>query len=301
MVVAPLVSLVLGTVAMLVVHAVVADALARADVPDRVRRWAPLLTVALLSRSASAPVLQVAYTEATALLGIATTLWAVQRHRYAAGRGRDRCRRHDPCGGAAARAGRRRARALPAALGPQFPRASRSRWRVWPCSRWSPRSRGRLLAARLTGVPGAYALTQGAWRARGAVVPLLPWLDMAFWLLRGWALPALGGLAALAVVGLSSRSLRALGPVLHAWVVGYVLYLVVVIEPGTSLVRFALLAFPAWAALAVRVMLQPAGTPVGGLLVVLGLAGQVAWVASSGAWCLRPGGRRDQSARSTGL
>ncbi|MDO8121402.1 hypothetical protein Q6346_08765, partial [Isoptericola sp. b490] len=81
-VVAPLVALALGLVAMLVVHAVVADAVQAVDVPDRVRRWTPLLTVALLSTSASAPVLQVAYTESTALLGVATALLALRRRRY---------------------------------------------------------------------------------------------------------------------------------------------------------------------------------------------------------------------------
>ncbi len=300
MVVAPLVSLVLGTVAMLVVHAVVADALARADVPDRVRRWAPLLTVALLSTSASAPVLQVAYTEATALLGIATTLWAVQRHRYLL------------AALATVAVGMTRAVALPLALvavvhglsrlrsGRRFPLrqqvavAGLAVLAVVSALAWP------VLTARLTGVPGAYALTQGAWRARGAVVPLVPWLDMAFWLLHGWALPALGGLAALAVVGLSSRSLRALGPVLHAWVVGYVLYLVVVIEPGTSLVRFALLAFPAWAALAVRVMSSRRARLWAVLLVVLGLAGQVAWVSLCGDWFPRRGGRRDRRRGASG-
>ncbi len=81
-VVAPLIAVLLGLLAMLVVHQVVAEAVRSTDLPERVRRRAPLLTVALLSTSASAPVLQVAYTESTALLGVATTLWAVQRRRY---------------------------------------------------------------------------------------------------------------------------------------------------------------------------------------------------------------------------
>ncbi|MDO8121401.1 hypothetical protein Q6346_08760, partial [Isoptericola sp. b490] len=121
-------------------------------------------------------------------------------------------------------------------------------------------------------------LTQGAWRARGAVVPLLPWLDIGRWLLGGWAVPVLAGLAALTVVGLSSRWLRRLGAELHAWVVGYVLYLVAVLEPGTSLVRFAILAFPAWAAISARVLASRRPRRWTVLLVVLGVVGQVAWV-----------------------
>ncbi len=127
-------------------------------------------------------------------------------------------------------------------------------------------------------MPGAYALTQGAWRARGAVVPLLPWVDIARWALHGWAVPTLGVLASLAVVGLSARSVRALGPVMHAWLAGYVLYLVAVIEPGTSLLRFAILAFPAWAALAVKVLSGRRAWVWSSVLVLAGLAGQVAWI-----------------------
>jgi hypothetical protein len=277
-VVAPLVAVLLGLLAMLVVHQVVAEAVRRTDLPERVRRHAPLLTVALLSTSASAPVLQVAYTESAALLGVATTLWAVQRRRYA------------PAALAIVAVGMTRAVALPLAVVVVAHGISRLRsGRAFPVARRLAVAGLALLGvvagfawptavAFLTGVPGAYELTQGAWRARGAVVPLLPWVDIARWALHGWAVPALGGLAALAVAGLSARSVRALGPVMHAWLAGYVVYLVAVIEPGTSLLRFAILAFPAWAALAVKVLNGRRAWVWSSVLVLAGLAGQVAWI-----------------------
>lgn len=282
----PLIALGLGLLAMVVVHAVVADALGRADVDDRVRRWGPLLTVALLSTSASAPVLQVAYTESAALLGVATVLWSVQRRRYAL------------ASLAVVAVGFTRAVALPLAavvvvhglarLREAY-RSDRPHEVVFP-----PRSRAAVgglaviavaagfawptITEWVTGVPDAYELTQGAWRGRHEVVPLLPWLDVARWLFGGWAIPVLGALAALTVIGLASRSLRLLGAELHAWVVAYVLYLVGVLEPGTSLVRFAILAFPAWGALAVRVLRARRPRTWVWVLVAVGLVGQVAWV-----------------------
>jgi hypothetical protein len=285
-VLAPLIALALGLLAMLVVHAVTADALARADVDERAKRWGPLLTVALLSTSASAPVLQVAYTESAALLGVATVLWTVQRRRYAL------------AALAVVAVGLTRAVALPLAAvvvvhgisrlraarrsdephEQVFPRRSRvavgglavlavAAGFAWP-----------MITERVTGVPGAYELTQGAWRGRGEVVPLLPWLDVARWLFHGWAIPVLALLAALTVVGLASPWLRLMGAELHAWVVAYLLYLVGVLEPGTSLVRFAILAFPAWGALAVRVLYSRRPRTWTWILVLLGLVGQVAWV-----------------------
>ncbi len=282
----PLIALALGLLAMVVVHAVTTDALARVDVDERVRRWGPLLTVALLSTSASAPVLQVAYTESAALLGIATFLWSVQRRRYG------------PASLAVVAVGLTRAVALPLAAVVvvhgvsrlrEARRSDRPHEQVFP-----PRSRmavGGLavlavaagftwptITGWVTGVPDAYELTQGAWRGRHEVVPLLPWLDVARWLIGGWAIPVLAALAALTVIGLASPWLRLLGAELYAWVVAYVLYLVGVLEPGTSLVRFAILAFPAWGALAVRVLHSRRPRVWSWVLVVLGLVGQVAWV-----------------------
>lgn len=277
-VVAPLVSVVASTVALLVVHQVVAHAVRSAR--PMVRRRAPLLTVALLATSAAAPVLQVAYTEAVALLGIAVGLWALQRERYAVA--------------AVAVAALGLTRAVAAAFVLVVGVHAVTRWRAASRGGRPFPVRDRLAVAAVavvavvaavawpalvgwrTGVPDAYRLTQGAWRGRGEVVWLVPWLDVGRWLLGWWAIPVLAVLAGALAAGLASRRLRSLGPELHAWTVGYALYLVVVVEPGTSLIRFALLAFPAFAAVAVAAAGARRAWSV--VLVAAGLAAQVAWV-----------------------
>lgn len=118
------------------------------------------------------------------------------------------------------------------------------------------------------------------------MVWFLPWLDVGRWLVGGWAVPVLAVLAGLAVAGLASRQLRALGPELVAWTAGYLLYLVAVVEPGSSLVRFAVLAFPAWAAVAVAVAGARRPRAWATALIGLGLLAQVAWVG--GLWRLVP-------------
>ena len=277
-VVAPVLALLLGLAAMLVVHAAVADALHRTDLPEPVRRHGPLASVALLATSASAPVLQVAYTEALALLLVAGTLWAVQRHSYAL------------AGATTVALGFTRAVALPVLLVVVVHGLARLRSRrtfpvrdrvavlalaalaagsgfAWP-----------VVAARVTGVADAYRLTQGAWRGRGEVLVLVPWLDVSVWLVGTWAPLLLGAVAALLVMGLAAPPVRALGPVLHAWLVGYAGYLVVVLEPGTSLVRFALLGFPAWAALALAALTSRRPRLFLVLAIMGGLVGQAAWL-----------------------
>ena len=283
-VVAPLLATVLGVAAMLVVHQVVAHAMAqpRALPLDRGRPGAraavPLLTVALLATSASSPVLQVGYTESLALLLVASVLGALQRRRY----------------GLAAvlvlLLGLTRAVALPVTVAVAAHALVRRRsldardrlallavgilsvvaGLAWPA-----------VAGAVTGVPGAYALTQAAWRGRAEVVPFLPWLDVTRWLLgdRGpTALIVLLVLAVLAAAALTSRPMRRLGPELAGWTAGYVGYLAAVIEPGTSLVRFSLLAVPFWAALAQPVAVARHRIAAASVLVALGVLGQIAWV-----------------------
>lgn len=284
---APTMALVLSGLAMLVVHRVVAHAAAgpaAADLPGPVREAMPLTTVALLSAAPAAPVLQVGYTEALALLLLACVLWALQRERY----------------GLAAPAvvalGLTRAVALPlvvvvaahAAAGWRADRLAGRRAAVgglgllagaagllWPA-----------IVGWRTGVPDAFTLTQGAWRGRGEVVPLLPWLDVARWLFGplGWLV--LGLLAAGLTWLVLARGLRRLGWELWGWTAGYLGYLVVAVEPGTSLVRFALLALGLAGVLAQRVLLSRRPATALGALLLAGLVGQIAWVAL--VWRLVP-------------
>lgn len=273
-VVAPVTSLVAGTAAMLVVHRVVAQV-------TRPGSAVPLLTVVLLTSSPASPVLQVAYTESLALGLLAAVLWCLLTHRYLLG---------VPV---VLGLGLTRAVALPLVAVVLIHAVARSRGRV----AWLPGEQGRLTAlgvaaalaglawpavtAVVTGEPRAYAMTQAAWRGRGEVLPVVPWLDVAMWLGGGLGVVLLVLLMVLVVLALTTTSARRLGPELCAWVAAYAAYLVVVTEPGTSLVRFGLLAFPV-AAMAAPLVAGPDGRRprVARLTaaVLLGIAAQVAWV-----------------------
>lgn len=276
---------VLGVAALLVVHRAVEALLARsAGDATGVARRLPLVTVAVLATHPAAPVLQAAYTESLALLLVAATLLALLRRRYGVvlllvpllgltravalpmalvvvAHGVDRVRR---ARGDEAFGVRERALVVAAAT------TALASGLLWPT-----------VVGLATGEPDAYARTQAAWRGRDGVVPLLPWWDVARFLV-GQAAPVLLAVAALALAALVRwPRLRALGPEAWAWVTGYALYLVVVLEPGTSLVRFSLLAFPALAAASSAALARggPArrAAAVAGL-VVAGLVGQVLWV-----------------------
>jgi len=275
----PLLALGLGAVAVLLVHAAV-----RLGAPRAVRAWPglPLATVALVAAAPAGPVLQVAYTESLALALVAGTLVLLIRRRY-------------PAAALTVLAlGFTRAVALPMAVvvlvhavarlrraragGERVGRsdvlglvgllaAAGTSGLVWP-----------LICATVTGVPDAYLQTQAAWRGRPDVVPVLPWLDVARWLWGDAGTFVL--LVVLVAVGalLLSPPARRLGPELQAWTAGYLGYLVGVIEPGTSLVRFGMLAFPLGAVLAGAVRSPSARRVWLGALLVAGVALQVAWI-----------------------
>jgi hypothetical protein len=285
---APTLALVLGAGAALCVHDAVRRGAPRAvaAVPGL-----PLATVAVVAWFPAGPVLQVAYTESLALLLVAGTLGLVLRHRY---------------GWAALTVlalGLTRAVALPMVVVVLVHAVTRLRATRRGADRLSRRDLtglvGLLAAAGIsglawplicgwaTGVPDGYLRTQAAWRGRPDVVPVLPWLDVARWLwgpAGPWLLVALG---ALVVAVLLSPPARRLGAELQAWTAAYLGYLVGVIEPGTSLVRFAVLAFPlgAVAAGAVRGPAWARRLWLGAALVA-GAALQVAW--TWGLWRLTP-------------
>ncbi|MBD8078114.1 hypothetical protein [Cellulosimicrobium arenosum] len=269
-VLAPTVALVCGAGAVLLVHRLVATA-GRAAV---VRRpGLPLATVLVVSVFPSSPVLQVAYTESLALLLVAASLLLLSRCRY---------------GWTAVTVlllGLARAVALPMAAVVVWHAFVR-----WRRGELSPRDGVRLgglfvvalvaglvwpwVCTLVTGTDQAYLRTQEAWRSGAAVVPFLPWLDVSRWLLGGagaWLLVLL----LLAVAGLVLNPVAArLGPEMQAWAGAYLGYLVATIQPGTSLVRFLLLAFPL-GAVGVGWTRSRAWLAV---VVLVGVAGQVWWV-----------------------
>lgn len=285
----PTLALVVGAVAMLLVHTAVRRGAPRAVAA---RPGLPLATVAVVAGSPAGPVLQAAYTESLALALVAGTLVLVLARRYAW------------AAGTVLALGLTRAVALPMVVVVLVHAACRLR----AARRGEDRFGGAdvrglvgLLAAAgasgvawpticgaVTGVPDAYLLTQAAWRARPDVVPVLPWLDVARWLWGDVGGPvALAALLAVAVAVLLSPPARRLGPELWAWTAGYGAYLVGVVEPGTSLVRFGLLAFPLGAVVAGAVRRRgPASRAWLALVLALGAALQVAWTWE--LWRLTP-------------
>jgi hypothetical protein len=285
---APTLALVLGAAAALCVHDAVRRGAPRAvaAVPGL-----PLAAVAVVVGFPAGPVLQVAYTESLALLLVAATLSLVLRRWY---------------GWAALTVlalGFTRAVALPMVVVVVVHAAVRLRAVRRGTDRWS---RGdltglvALLAAAgvsgvawplicgwVTGVPDGYLRTQAAWRGRPDVVPVVPWLDVARWLWGPAGPWLLVVLAAVVVAVLLSPAARRLGAELQAWTAAYLAYLVGVIEPGTSLVRFLLLAFPLGAVAAGAVRRPgPARWLWLGAVVVVCAALQVAW--TWGLWRLTP-------------
>lgn len=95
-----------------------------------------------------------------------------------------------------------------------------------------------------TGEPDAYTRVQGAWHG-GSLGWLTPWWDMSQYLLGDWVGPValvllVGGFAAL----LLGRAGRSLGVEMATWCGAYAAYLLVVLQPFTSVFRYLLLLFP---------------------------------------------------------
>lgn len=279
-VVAPTVSLLAGAGAMLLVHRSVVRGAPRAVAA---RPGLPLATVLLVSVFPTSVVLQVGYTEALALLLVAAALLAVVTRRYGWA-----CL-------AVLALGFTRAVALPMAVVVVVHAVVR--WRAWRAAGERPPMRdlvgiGALavtaaasgfvwlaVCAWVTGVPDAYLQTQEAWRGARTTAPFAGWAYVpSFWF--GGAAP-LVVLAAVAVVVacLVVPSAWRLGRELHAWSAAYLLYLAAAVEPGSSLARFLLLAYPLGAATA-GVVTGPRRARWAWTAAVVGLmlALQVVWV-----------------------
>lgn len=137
-----------------------------------------------------------------------------------------------------------------------------------------------------TGRTDAYSETMAAWRSGHEIVPFRPWIDnTAVILFSGSSSPRLS--AALAVAALAAFLLAAaLGPwaerlplELRLWMLAYPAYLAVVLDVGTSLVRYAVPLFPlALVLVGGGLRRVPRWWPVPVvLLVALSLWGQHAW------------------------
>ncbi len=146
---------------------------------------------------------------------------------------------------------------------------------VWPLVAWIG-----------TGVPSAYTDTEFAWRAGYIgyqdLLPFAPWVQGSQWWLSWISFPdaaVVGPILLVIVVALFALLLftplvRRLGVDLRLWLVGYAVYLLAVFFPQSSTFRLFMPFAPALGALAI-----PRSRVYRVALVVLGIAGQVGWMA----------------------
>jgi hypothetical protein len=256
---------------------------------DRLGQRVALATVAVWAAFPAAVSLQLAYTESIAMLVLCALLWAVMRRAWIAS------------AGLVLLLGLTRPIATPAAVV-----VAVALWVRWRDRRERPLGRTEvvsglvalaaaalasilwpLLAWNATGSRSAYTDTMSAWRAGGHLVPLKPWLGMSEWVFRDTAHPETYGPVGLAVLVTTIVVLTCgpwatrLGPELRAWCLAYPAYLALVLDPFTSIFRYALPLFPlvavvlggGWVGRTARWLWTRTA-----VLVALGMVGQVFWV-----------------------
>jgi len=273
-VVAPILSVLLGAAAVTVMFRLINEVSGR---------FAASATVLLACTYMAAPAMQIAYTESLALLLVCTTLRLLRHRRYgwlipvlvtlaltravalaflpvvlAHGISRYRRRSVEP-----------------------FP--VQDRWRIfglagltvavtalWPA-----------IAAMTTGDPGAYTQTMSSWGSTGklrvvAEFPVFAWSEGAL------GVGILLGVVTLIAVLVLRKGARAWGPEVRSWAGFYPLYLLLATGPGTSNVRHLFLAFPLlWPFPGEATTKADRGRrlAVVGILAVCGLLTQWVWVS----------------------
>lgn len=148
---------------------------------------------------------------------------------------------------------------------------------IWPTVAWAG-----------TGVRDAYTRTMGTWRSGGDIEPFTPWLGMSRWVFRDSPHADILGPVALTGLVLALIALvlgpwaERLGWELRAWCLAYPAYLGAVLDPFTSIYRYALPLFPLALVLVGGAWRRPARTPaavaLGLALVALGFWGQWTWI-----------------------
>jgi hypothetical protein len=275
-VVATTLSLVLGSVAAVLLFGLVRDA-----VDERRARVCVLLWCCF----ASAPVLQAAYTESLAMTLVAGALWLLYRRRYLW------------CTIPVLLLGLTRNLALVMVVVVAWVWLSRvrtQRGQVAPTAR-VPHGRlavlalacvtavalWPLLAALHTGQPTAYTTTVAAWPGFTGSVFVPAWVAAVV------HYPALGVLLGLAILGTAAAvrlvpGRRRWGPELTSWAVVYPAYILGTTNPSFSFARYLLLAFPLgllWAPDADSPTALRRQHMVVVLLAVVGLVAQWFWIS----------------------
>jgi hypothetical protein len=249
---------------------VVMRSLVEAVAGPRLALW----TVVLFCCFPPAPALQLAYSESLATLLLVGVLWCLQHGRYL------------PAVPLVLLVGVARPIGVPLAAV-----IATHVLRTWRAGRPPPRAtaaQGALAAAAVagalawpaiaavaTGEPSAYTDTMAAWRSNAEVVPLLPW----WWISRYLLGATFGPVVLVVLVGclawwLTRPVARCIAGDLRTWVVCYVGYLLVVLDPSTSLPRYLLLAFP----LGTLTAACSPSRAYRAAVALAFLAGQVVWV-----------------------
>jgi hypothetical protein len=247
---------------------------------DRVGPGVALAAVAVYAACPVSPSFQIAYTESLAILLLCALLWAISKERWML------------TAVLALLIGLTRAMALPLAIVALVavflrwrrrrvdPMTAREGWAVlamlgscgaagllWP-----------VVVSVLAGSRMAYADTMGAWSVGGSVQLLRPWLG---YVEQPWNAVQVA-LALVVIVAMTVGPWAAgLGAELRTWTLAYTGYLILVDAPSTSLFRHLLPLFPlvvvaiggGWKDRPARSMGWRTG-----LLILVGLAGQVWWV-----------------------
>jgi hypothetical protein len=143
-----------------------------------------------------------------------------------------------------------------------------------------------VIAGLVTGDQGAYLATELSWRrnwlpgSEGAFVPFDGFVQGAAFWFGSWGLGAVAGYVALALLVLGAAALllfvpqvRRLGVELRLWSASYLLYLLAVFFPQSSLFRLLLPLSPLWGAAAV-----PRSTAWRVVVLALALLGQWWWI-----------------------
>ncbi len=235
--VAPLLNLVLGAIAVLVMYRLLRMSLTR---------FAASATVVVVCAFMSAPAMQLSYTEGLALLLVCLSLLLLRTRHYA--------------WFAVAALALSLTRPIVLALvpvvaahwlarrrDPEDAAFTRDRWRVALLVPWCGAVTGLwpVIAAVTTGDLFAYPKTMAAWKVYGSNIPIGSWFGR---MIRDHG-PVLGVLLCLLVPALvlyvvRRRPARAWGPEVRTWAWAYPAYLIAVTAPGPSIVRYLLLAFP---------------------------------------------------------
>ena len=247
---------------------------------DRVGPRVAVAAVAVYAACPVSPSFQIAYTESLGILLLCGFLWAISRERWLI------------TAGLALLSGVTRAMALPLAVvalvtvflrwrrRKEDPITAREGWSA--LAALASCGAAGLLWPIIVGValhsPLAYTKTMGAWSVGGSVQLLRPWLG---YVAEPWNAVKVA-LALVAIIAMTIGPWAArLGAELRTWTLAYTGYLILVDAPSTSLFRHLLPLFPLVVILIGGGWRDRPSRWLGwrtGLLVVMGLAGQVWWV-----------------------